>query len=88
MSNIYQAALTLRTTYADAGIELGATDHQYTNLYFIMHDALHTYLGCPPVEEYEPQVLSTEMLLGGVDHTVLGVDADVLEIMIECNIQG
>lgn len=67
--NIYQAALKLRQDYAHTGIELEATDCVTTNLYFIFHDALHTYLGAAPQESDEPLVLATEMVLGGLDYT-------------------
>lgn len=73
--NLYQAALQLRIDYAHTGIELGASEDAYTNLYFVHHDALHTFLSCPPQLEYEPIVLSAELLLGGKD-LLPGVDVD------------
>jgi hypothetical protein len=97
--NIFQAAIKLRDEYAHTGIELEATDCPQTNLYFIFHDALHTYLGAAPEEAQEPLVLATEMVLGGMDHTanpmlaqvtpdeistkLAAIDADVLEILID-----
>jgi len=80
--NIYQAALTLRTNYSHLdGLLTEPTEDAYTNLYFMFHDALHTLLGQPPYEEYEPIVLSAEMLLGGVDIT-LDIDLDILTTLI------
>lgn len=75
--NIYQAALALRLEYGHLGIEVEACEDTYTNLYFIHHDALHTFLGAEPREEHEPLVLAAEMLLGGVDITI-EIDLDEL----------
>ena len=69
--NIYQAALQLRIDYAHTGIDTQACDDAATNLYFIMHDALHTYVGARPQESDEPIVLATEMVLGGQDYSVV-----------------
>lgn len=63
--NIYQAALQLRLDYAHTGIETGATTDAATNLYFVMHDTLHTYTGALPQESDEPLVLACELVLGG-----------------------
>lgn len=78
--NIYQAALKLREDYAHTNI---TTDYVAdNNLYLVFHDALHTLLGCAPEEAYEPQVLATEMILGGVDYTTIpllsNLSADLL----------
>lgn len=92
--NIYQAALKLREDYAHTGIELEATEDAYTNLYFVMHDALHTYLGCPPELDSEPQVLATELVLGGQEHNfninpnviadgLASIPSEVLEVYID-----
>lgn len=75
--NIYQAALQLRNDYAHTGIDTDACDDAATNLYFIMHDALHTYVGARPQESDEPIVLATEMVLGGQDYSVVPLLADV-----------
>jgi hypothetical protein len=97
--NIYQAALKLRQDYAHTGINLESTDCPQTNLYFIFHDSLHTYLGAAPEENSEHIVLATEMVLGGLDYTanatlsavtaeeistkLASIDADTLEILID-----
>ncbi len=96
--NIYQAALKLRQDYAHTGIELEGTACQDTNLYFVFHDALHTYLNAAPEEACEPIVLATEMILGGQDYTtnsmllnvspdqisnaLSNIDSETLEILI------
>jgi len=67
--NIYQAALKLRLDYEETGIIVDAVEDKETNLYFIFHDALHTYLNLAPVEKDEPIVLATELVLGGQDYS-------------------
>lgn len=97
--NIYQAALKLRLDYEHEGIMLDATEDAQTNLYFIFHDALHTYLSAAPKEEYEPIVLATELVLGGLEYTTNKmlkdvsaeeistklslIDSEILEILID-----
>ena len=74
--NIFQAAFKLRADYAHTGITLDYMGEN--NTYFIFHDALHTYTNLAPQEEYEAIVLSVEMILGGVDCSMLEVAPDVL----------
>jgi hypothetical protein len=82
--NIFQAAFKLRNDYAHTGITLDYVGDVKTNTYFIVHDALHTYTKQAPEEEFEPIVLSIEMILGGVDYTISfpGVSADELSSAI------
>ena len=80
--NIFQAATKLRTDYAHLdGLITDCVENQYTNLYFIFHDALHTLLGQPPHQEYENIVLAAEMLLGGIDINI-DIDIDYLTTLI------
>ena len=97
--NIYQAALKLRQDFAHTGIELEATTNPDANLYFVFHDALHTYLGARPQESDEPIVLATELVLGGqewqqvellkdvnpdeISKGLSNIPSDMLEIYIE-----
>ena len=66
--NIYQAALKLRLDYAHTSIETEATTNADANLYFVFHDALHTYCGARPQESDEPLVLAIELILGGQEY--------------------
>ena len=73
--NIFQAAYELRyNESAAADLNVESCGDAYTDLYFIHHDALHTFLGLPPEHEYESMVLATELLLGGQDFSHLNVD--------------
>lgn len=97
--NIYQAALKLRLDYEGSGIMLEATEDKITNLYFVFHDALHTYLNAAPVVEEEPLVLAAELVLGGQEYSnnkmlqevsaddisssLSKIPADILEILID-----
>ena len=75
--NIYQAALQLRIDYAHTRIKTNASKNAAINLYFIMHDALHTYIGARPQQSDEPIVLATELVLGGKDYSVVPMLADI-----------
>lgn len=82
--NIFQAAFKLRNDYGHTGITLNYVDDDNTNTYFIIHDALHTYTNLAPEEEFEPIVLSIEMILGGIDYTTSfpNIDANTLSSAI------
>lgn len=76
--NVFQAALALRINYEHVdGFSTEAVDDVQVNMYLIMHDSLHTYLGLKPELEDEPMVLAAEQLLGGVNITQK-VDLDEL----------
>jgi hypothetical protein len=80
--NVYQAALKLRQDYAHVeGFVNYAVEDQAANAYLIYHDALHSLLGLAPEEEFEPIVISIELLLGGQD-ALPGVSADVLSMAL------
>ena len=80
--NIFQAAFKLRNDYAHTSITLDYAGDN--NTYFIIHDALHTYTNQAPEEEFEPIVLSIEMILGGIDYTTSfpNIDANTLSSAI------
>ena len=82
--NIFQAAFKLRNDYSHTGITLDYAGDDNTNTYFIIHDALHTYTNQAPEEEFEPIVLSIEMILGGIDYTTSfpNIDANTLSSAI------
>lgn len=98
--NIYQAALQLRSDYGHLdGVETECTTNPDANLYFIFHDALHTYTGALPQESDEPLVLATELVLGGQEYShvaylstvtpdqvstaLAGINPDMIEHMID-----
>ncbi len=81
--NIYQAALSLRDNYGHLeGVVTAPTGSAGEDLYFIFHDALHSLLGQPPSEEYEPIVLATELLLGSQDWSTLYADGAHLSALL------
>ncbi len=79
--NVYQLALAFRQYYAGTGISEGAVEDMYTNTYFIFHDSLHWALGQRPEQQFEPLVLSAELLFGGKD-ILPNVDIDTLTSLI------
>jgi hypothetical protein len=77
--NVYQAALSLRDRYENVeGFMTEAMKDKAINAYFIYHDALHSLLGLAPEEEFEPQVLATELVLGGLDHSFPSVTPEMI----------
>jgi hypothetical protein len=75
--NVYQAALKLREDYAHVdGFMTDVAVNEEVNAYFIYHDALHALLGLAPEEEFEPQVLATELVLGGKDYSFTKVSKE------------
>jgi hypothetical protein len=75
--NVYQAALKLREDYAHVdGFMTDVAVNEKFNAYFIYHDALHSLLGLAPEEEFESQVLATELILGGKDYSFIKVSKE------------